>query len=355
MKTKKIFKLFGLALLIPAFASCSILGNKDENKVVSIDTCTWVTEDDGSTVVTITYTDEEKEPTVITIPQGETGKDGISITSVEAILDEDTQLITGLLIKYSNGKEETIPASIKSIKEIHQEEDDDGNLVLTIEYTDGSLSDPFTILKGQTGVGIEEMTETVNEDGSVDILITYTDGGTKELHISAPQKGVGISYIESSQDSDKYILIVHYTDGTVSAPIEFERGNAWLECDGTKPSTSTGKNGDYAFDTEHKIIYHKENGIWVTVVDFGLYSDVKHEVRFYANADDASVVGTSVFTIKHTETFYQNNITIPQAIRPGYTFAGWSTSPIHNPTNGLFTDITPVLSDMSLYAIWSAN
>ena len=241
-------------------------------------------------------------------------------------------------------------------KEVHQEEDADGNLVLTIEYTDGTLSDPFTILKGQTGVGIEEIIETDNEDGSIDLVILYTDGNSKDVHIPAPKKGedgIGIVYIESSQDDHNYYLIVHYSDGSKSDPIPFERGSIWIQVT-EKPNDSVGQIGDYAFDTAHKIIYLKhEDGHWYTEVDFGIFSEVEHIVTFNGNGQNSSVIGANKYTVKHGETFYQNHLTVPKATRPGYIFNGWSTSPSHDCTNGVFTDLTPVLSAMELYAIWS--
>ena len=54
------------------------------------------------------------------------------------------------------------------------------------------------------------------------------------------------------------------------------------------------------------------------------------------------------------------NVTLPIPVRPGYTFGGWYHRAIPengkpDATMGLFTDLTPVFSDLTLYAYWIPN
>ena len=47
---------------------------------------------------------------------------------------------------------------------------------------------------------------------------------------------------------------------------------------------------------------------------------------------------------------------MPSIFREDYTFLGWYTSPnMANVNSGQFTDLTPVLCDMTLYAWWEAK
>ena len=39
--------------------------------------------------------------------------------------------------------------------------------------------------------------------------------------------------------------------------------------------------------------------------------------------------------------------------REGYTFLGWYTTKTIGPTSGVLTDLTPILSDLELYAQWA--
>ena len=43
---------------------------------------------------------------------------------------------------------------------------------------------------------------------------------------------------------------------------------------------------------------------------------------------------------------------IPVPTRAGYKFVGWYRSRTVTATSGAFTDLTPILSDLTLYAQW---
>ena len=59
------------------------------------------------------------------------------------------------------------------------------------------------------------------------------------------------------------------------------------------------------------------------------------------------------YQIPHGSYFAaQEGYTIPIPTRNGYDFVGWYTTKTITPTSGKFTDLTPVMADLTLYAIW---
>ena len=187
------------------------------------------------------------------------------------------------------------------------------------------------------------------------LYITLTDGNFYTVEIPKPKEGRGISSIVSSTADGQYILTITYTDGT-SEIVSFDAPPSWTT-GSTKPSDDFGNNGDYFFDIDHDIIYIKQDGTWIVAVNFNTDSTT-YTVTFNlndTNAEPASfVIGTSTYPgIKRGETFYSLDLAVPVPYRSSYVFEGWSTSKTPGPTNGLFTDLTPILSDMTLYAVWS--
>ena len=352
MKLKKLFKLAGLALLIPALGACSLL-KSDEEEVRSIEKITYEEDESGDFIlVTVSYNDETSD--TFEVPKGKAGEDGASIEEITATTDMETGTTT-LVITYTNGESEEVTFTTKGIKDIHQEIVD-GHLELTIEYTDGSFSDTFTIyngVDGEAGVGVDHVSEpVVQADGSVFFIIYLTNGTQTEVTIPKGEKGTSIDHIESGMTDDQYYLTIFLTDGS-SQTVFFDVPSQWHNVQ-EKPSPDDYHIGDYAFDIIHHKIYYKDNdGVWIMVADFDT-NDTKYTVSFDLNASDAVfVTGKSSYEIYSGQTFFSSNYTVPVPSRPNYTFGGWSTSKTPNPTNGLFTDLTSVLCDMTLFAIWN--
>lgn len=350
MKLKKLLKLGALLLFIPTVASCSFV-RKDTP--LGIDNITHEEDEFGNIVVTITYTDETSYS--FTIPMGKTGKDGNGIDYIDSSIDPTTGAAT-ITIHYTDTSETdtfSVPSS-KGIKEIYQELDSSGNTVITFLFSDDTLSDPIVVYKGSTGNGIDSIVPTYNDDGSIDVVITTTDSVETTVSIPAPNEGNGISSVVSGQTEDQYYLTIYYTEeGRNPDTVYFDIPvvSKW-ETVYEKPKDSEGKDGDFAFDIDKDVIYGKINGTWVVVVDFNT-DDTIYTVTFDLNASDATRVGgDSQYQIPSGQTFYSTHKTLPLAVRPNYTFGGWSTSSNHNVTNGLFTDLTPVLCDTILFAVW---
>ena len=356
MKFKKILRMAGLALMIPAFVSCSLFGGNEE--VRNILEITYAEDETGEFIlVTVSYTDETSDS--FKVPKGKAGENGASIESIESTPDSETG-ITTIILNYTNGESDEFTFSTRSIKTIHQEVVDD-HLELTIEYTDGTFSDTFTIyngVDGKDGVNVDHISDPeIQEDGSVKFTIYLDDGQETEVIIPKGEKGddgVGIDHIESGKTESDYYITIVLTNGEKKT-MYFDIPSQWHNVQ-EKPSPTDFDIGDYAFDIIHHKIYFKDtDGTWTLIADFDT-NDTPYYVYFDLHADDAKfVTGKNSYQIYYGHTFYSSHYDVPIAERPNDTFMGWCTSKTPNPTTGYFTDLTPVLSEMTLYAIWQSD
>ena len=181
--------------------------------------------------------------------------------------------------------------------------------------------------------------------------------------------------ISDSQDGSKYELKLNFKNyykkdnfnyTTVDESIEtsFPKPATWMNSSGV-PSYTIGINGDYCFDTTNKVIYTKENGVWVSIVDLKGNNNNFINVTMDPNDEDSEVKavfpnGTyKAYPVKPHSVWYQNNWGTPPVItREGYTFKGWSSTKQYTVTSGLLTDYTyihPDATDFTVYAIWEKN
>ena len=106
-----------------------------------------------------------------------------------------------------------------------------------------------------------------------------------------------------------------------------------------------------------KGIYVKQSGVWVLIVSFDNNIET-HSVIFQLNDsldEPANMPSGSLmaYQIPHGSYFAaQEGYSIPIPTRNGYDFVGWYTTKTITPTSGKFTDLTPVMADLTLYAIW---
>ena len=81
-----------------------------------------------------------------------------------------------------------------------------------------------------------------------------------------------------------------------------------------------------------------------------------HVVRFMI--DSGTLMDTPI-VMNHGSYFYRSGYEIPTPEREGFTFDGWYTKLNEDGTvnvnAGRFTDLTPILSDMTLYAHFIPN
>ncbi len=367
-KIKKALILGMIPLSISFLSSCSFFNTGEKGyliKSIEAEEC-----DDGSTKVTITYDDEEQEPVIFYVPKGEKGIDGETGNGIAAITNKGTDESgskTIMEITYTDTTMEPtlfeVPNGV-SVKSMESEYDERTGLVtVTIYLTNGKYLE-FKLPRGKDGDegnGIIGYSVVTNEDKSVDITFDFTYTSPLTVHIPAPQKGDdgrGITSMVSKETEDKYIIEVNYTDGT-SETLEFTRPAdpaTWLKGQGA-PDNSLGKNGDFYFDTYGLKIYSKSNGRWSLVQAFSDYYELEHEITFDLNVRDGSARFTESnlpdsYYIDRGSYFAASGYSIPIPIRDGYEFAGWFTARNPGPTNGAFTDLTPVFSDLTLYAKW---
>ena len=355
-KLMKVLALSTMCLGMPMLNACSFFrsADKGDNGIKNIEV---VQDEQGNAIITITYTDSSKKPVTFTLPKGENGQDGAGIKKVE--YTQDQYGVTTVTISFTNSLE---PVSFtlqpgKSIADVKFEKDESDNTLIIFIDSDGNELSPITVFKGDTGEqgnGIVSIISKENSDGSSTLTITLTDESTYEVLVPAPKQGRGVISIVSRKEGAQYIMTVFYNDGT-SEEVFFDAPPAWTTGD-AKPGDSFGYDGDYYFDIAHDIIYVKENNVWTVAVEFNTNA-AEYSVIFDLNdttAEPASfAVGQRSYVVQKGETFYSSGLDLPVPTRSGYTFNGWYTTTVPNVTHGVFNNLTPVMSDMTLYANWS--
>ena len=379
---KKIFKGMLLSLLlISSSASLSgCFGFGDE--AMEISSITTVTLENGDIQVIITYVDEDTKPTTFVVPKGdsgEDGKDGNGIKEITYTQSEDKQTT---LVNIAFTQENVDPVEVKvpngvSVTGIDQTFDEETQLTtLIVNFSDGTKSDPILIPKGEKGddgkdgISVLGIEQTLNEDLSKILTFKMSDGNDVFVTIPAPIKGEDgqpgkdgkeITAIVSRFDKelDSYVYTVTYNDESTTE-FEVERQNKWFTED-SKPTKDDGINGDLWYDVNAQIIYIKENNSWKEVINFDILKAEEFTVRFELN-DSPEEPGKMPNTkldyeeyddIDKGSYFTAEGYTIPVPTRDGYDFIGWyTTKGILNPTHSAFTDLTPVMCDLTLYAHW---
>lgn len=359
---KKISKYFLSLILLVSFifilVGCGSFADEEQTKVIS--SIERIVED-GVAKIVIRYEDSEIAPDKFELPKGE---DGSGIKSVITTEKEDgtgkilkiyftDETISPVVFELSNGR------SIVGVgSEVNEE---DGQIYMWIKYDDETTSEKFLLPKGEDGVGFIGYDYESHEDGSQTYYFHFSkDTPDVVLEILAPKEGNGIKSIVSSEDRDQYILIINYTNERIEE-VRFNKPKSpskWLS-GSSIPESNDGDNGDYFFDTYHKIIYTKEGGNWIEVVRFDNEQEICR-IRFDLNdtldggvpAKMPSDARLSYMVRKNT--YFDNNGygSIPIPTREGYIFKGWYKTKNVSAISGPFTDFTIILSDLELYAIW---
>ena len=374
---KNLFKKILLSILIGScsltFSSCFGFGEE----ALQINTITTVTLENGDIQVIITYTDEDVKPTTFVVPKGtagEDGKDGNGIKEITWKQSED-ELNTLVNINFTNDTSVEVPVpngiSIIDMKCPYNEEK--GMCELTVYFSDGNTFGPIEVPKGEKGdkgedgISIDLIEPVINEDNSITLYIYLSSGEVNEVYIPAPLKGEDgkdgkeITGFDAffDKDIDSYVFSVEYSDGSMTE-FEVARQNKWYTED-RRPEKNDGINGDIWYYVSGQIIYIKENNSWKEAINFDILQSKTYDIRFELN-DSKDSPGKMPNTILDYEiyedfeegsSFASERITVPVPTREGYEFIGWySTKDKLNPTHGAFTDMTPIMSDLVLYARW---
>lgn len=365
MKQKALIKLLlALGLSFGSLASCSSSFFGDNSDALQIDSISSnLVDSTGETLVTITYKNEDVDPLVLRIPAGLSGKDGVSISSIVPIVNSDNSI--SLTITYSDSSVTPTVLTIPSGKDgvsvtgVDVSIDDNKNTIIAFTYSNGTKSDNITIPHGVDGIGITSITSTMSEDESIiTFTITTSDGKEYSFDVENGKKGAGIYSVEYNEDkstSSTYVLDIVYTDGSMDS-VNFPRPQSTIWLYGTsEPSSSIGNNGDFYIDISSGEIFIKENDNWVakfSIKGSGSSSEVvRYNVIFDANGGTfASGSATSIRVEKGTCLELSD---FPTVTKEGYEFNGWYTS-LTDVNSGQFTDLTPVVKNVTLYAKWVA-
>lgn len=285
-------------------------------------------EDGSGTTLTITFTDETMDPIKFDI------KDGISVTGVtEPFYDEN------------------------------------GEKYVLLTFSDGNTSEtPIYLPKGDDGNGIDDF--DFNYDPETRRLYVYVSFTNEELFpdfyydFPAPKDGNGVDKMEAKIETvdgvEQYVITVTYTDKEpekLYLPKPADPNKWYTSSDYTsKELVPNPKKGDFFFDITDKTIWLKEEVNWRKIVDFKTPEDTFH-ISFNLSLDiapDAVLVSGKDYyeNIKYGTYGLGAGIPLPLAHSDEYIFKGWSLNKVASPTSGYFTDLTPVLSNLELYAVW---
>ena len=326
----------------------------------------------GNTIITITFTDEEMEPVTFIVPRGISGKDGVSIKNITSKMLSDGKSIE-LTISYSDSSVENTVISVpvlegKGVKEVLVDKDEDGNTTIQFTYTDESKGPVITIPKGKDGNGIASFeVNGPDSDGNTTITVTLDDGTKKEFTVSNGRNGVSVSnitYDDSKSDATHYVLIITYTDGyTEEVTLDRPRSTRWFTGTTTPGNDSAASSqaveGDFFLNRINGYVYQKmSDGSWTFL--FGMKADdssvgkeVYHTVFFDPGLGKINGnTGILMASVLEGKTMPLSNI--PTPTYEGHSFMGWYTD-LTNVNAGRFTDLTPVFSDLKLYAKYGSN
>lgn len=367
---KKIFK--GLCLLLAmifvvACTACSGFFGEESIIISSVKTKTL---EDGSTELTISYENEDKSDDVIIIPKGDQGIQGETGVGIKEITNElNANGNTDVTIHYTDGTKEGPFEIQKGVTIVGVEAINEGK-TLKISYNNG-LSSEFELpegREGKPGMGIANYfvnNNPTNPALTASILFNMDDGTSITIDIPKGEAGRGIESMTGVTTETNYIIKVKYTGDDKIYDITFDRPtepNLWYY-DACEPWFSTkldkSKVGDYFFDTAHNDIYlYQETSGWTCIVDY--HDDEQtYTVIFDLNDNDGGASKASMpgalpeYVVNRGTYFTSNGYDIPMPTRTGYDFKGWCTSRVESPITGFFTTLTPIFSDLTLYAIWT--
>ena len=359
---KKVLFIFVLVMGLLTLGSCSFF----EQEAEGVKDISFSENENGDVVVTITYYDEFETTKEKIIPSGLDGKDGVSV-SIDVIREKDLYR-NKVIMNLSDGTQQVmyVPDGVRIVGVTPVEFEGTNGMIL--EYSDGSTSDAIRLPKGETGNGIDidKSSWTVNNDGSVSVTIYYTESNTPiKFTIPAGKKGEGIESITPFMEDGRYGLEIMFSSGEIET-VDFARPALWYRGEGAPSSANNleivqdATVGDYFFDFFGRKIYVLQavtsvGQVWDLVVDFSKEQDICI-VTFDENLGEDFEHEADPFTrrisVKYGEYLLGK---LYPATRPGYTFIGWATSPVVTSTTGFLTDLTPITSDLTVYAIWEKN
>ena len=352
---KKIPFIVLILFLVLSLSACSFF-TEDAEGVKDI---TFEETEEGDVKILVYYYDEGETVKEEIIPSGLDGKDGIGIDTVQVFRDKEANRNKIVITLTDNtSKEFYVPDGVKITEVTSEYDEGTGEYYMYVHYSDpeNPVSDGILLPRGRDGIGIDtsKFETKNNDDGSVTVSWEFTDGTKKEVTIPT---GKGIESITPGEENGKMILNILFTDGD-SISVAFTRTSLWYQGYGKPTDVDVALTladaipGDFYLDLYGKKIYRlSDTSTWIELVDFARAND-QFTVTFVPNGSTEEPVNpfqTSITDIEYG-SYLIGRIPIPT--RPGYTFVGWATSAVVTPTTGFFTELTPVTSNLTLYAIW---
>ncbi len=368
--------LICISLSVLSFTSCGFFDEETGKMISKIEKTAEF--EDGSSEITIYYTDPYYKPEKFIVPAGKQGDAGISVldvTSEDGTNEQEGFTIVTITLSEKNpdGTYVKKPFAIpdgKTIVDVYADVDDiTGEDVIVFAFNGDS--EPISMPMPEFNA-VERMELVEDGNGGYALKVKYTlDAEDAEMTtigtIAAP---VGIDHVEGSEEDGKYVLYVHYTDGSVSEPINFDKPtdpNSWSTFE-TKPGDTVGRVGDFCFAEDENVIYSKvvegegedRSEFWKPVMTF-VDKSTRHNVYFFKNdgTDGSNDTYWKSESVLNGTYFSSTGKQVPVPTRnDGYKFVGWYTTSDYDYVKenqavmSSFTNFTPVNSELKLYAIW---
>lgn len=371
-KIGKMLSALLVAAVLFAAGACSFFAEEERREIENIYYRTATQDEKEGIMVIIDYVGDEYPDSMFFLPNGEEGKEGNGISDVTAELVEGgarIKITVSYTDKTRDPSEFTFENSVFPTDFTCELDEETGDYRLSITLSNGDTSE-FTLHNGVDGDRIESITTRVDEEtGTTYIVITMAslgpDGSPVTYEFAMPEgdkgeQGVGIAAIRvdnylTANDPSYVYLVVELTDGS-SLTTRIPKVNNWTVGEG-KPNDNAGSYGDFYFDSLNYCIYYKDFEGWTTIMDLSDKRSDTHIVRFMI--DKTTAMDKEPIVMSHGSYFYRSGYEIPTPDREGFTFDGWYTmlndDGTVNVNSGRFTDLTPVLTDMVLYAHFIPN
>ena len=370
MKFKRIISSLFLFLSL-TLSSCSLFGGTSEG--LMIDRVESSTSANGSTLVTMYFTDTDVEPLTFEIPKGAVGETGpvgvagLGIKDISATQSSDG-LSTILTITFTSDEvpPETITVpngvSVVESKLIYDEDTEQYQFVFTL--SNGDMIRTNTFDKPKDGIGISDVQQHEEENGDIIITITYSDpsmGENGKTELTIPYKngedGRGITGVMGTVIDNYYYVTIFYSDNKTQEldPIQLPTTSKWVRGNGYPNSSELEKlnSGDYYFDRENYIIYYFDGVDLLEIINLTEENTPTKTYTVTFNPNGGSFVTSDVFgSIKVNSGETIDISRIPICSMSGHSFEGYYTTPEgpENPLSGKLTDLTPIYRDTVFYA-----
>lgn len=373
---RKLIRLLLMITMVLSMASCG--GFIMQEETIEIESIVPTLLEDGQTMIVITYKNNMQEPTVFYLPKGEDGIEGVGIESIEnAEAEVEGNTAFEIILTSGETKKIEVPNGVSIVDTTTITKEEDGKHYLVVYFSNGE-TDEVEIMPGPAGKDGLSIVNTTYQyvtkehpkydeyPDFLEIVFTFSNGVDQEytqtLYLAPGKSGNGITdiYDEYDEKNGTYYIVIEESNGSVT-PFEFPVVQWFSGID--TPALSLGQNGDFYFNTRDGIVSRKNNGVWGEVCKLLVDDTKKNKCKITLDLNDnddsrayyALTSEQGFRSVPYNSNLYSNRDYLPTPYRTGYEFGGWYSSP--NPTivNGMFTDLTTVTENITVYAKWIPN